>query len=120
MRQYPGGYADYERQRQASLKVRKFESLKVEASQPSSTTLKPSNPQTLKLSYNEQRELAALPDRIDALEKEIAAIEAFLADGSNYAKDPAKCKSDLERLSLAKGELDAAESRWLELEERKV
>ena len=73
-----------------------------------------------KLSYNEQRELAALPDRIDALEKEIAAIEAFLSDGSNYARDPAKCKSDSERLPLAKSELDAAESRWLELEERKM
>ena len=58
--------------------------------------------------------------KIDALEKEIAAIEAFLSDGSNYARDPAKCKSDSERLPLAKSELDAAESRWLELEERKM
>ena len=73
-----------------------------------------------KLSYNEQRELAALPDRIEALEKEIAAIEAFLSDGSNYARDSAKCKSCSDRLPLAKSELDAAEFRWLELEERRM
>ena len=115
VRQYPGGYEDYEKQRGKREEGRgKRKDL---IPHPSSLIPLPSN---RKLSYNEQRELAALPDRIDALEKEIAAIEAFLADGSNYAKDPAKCKSDLERLSLAKGELDAAESRWLELEERKV
>ena len=122
VRQYPGGYEDYEKQRGKREEGRgKRKDL---IPHPSSLIPHPSSliplPSNRKLSYNEQRELAALPDRIDALEKEIAAIEAFLADGSNYAKDPAKCKSDLERLSLAKGELDAAESRWLELEERKV
>ena len=115
VRQYPGGYEDYEKQRGKREEGRGKRTDLIP--HPSSLIPLPSN---RKLSYNEQRELAALPDRIDALEKEIAAIEAFLADGSNYAKDPAKCKSDLERLSLAKGELDAAESRWLELEERKV
>ena len=122
VRQYPGGYEDYEKQRGKREEGRgKRKDL---IPHPSSLIPHPSSliplPSNRKLSYTEQRELAALPDRIDALEKEIAAIEAFLADGSNYAKDPAKCKSDLERLSLAKGELDAAESRWLELEERKV
>ena len=71
-----------------------------------------------KLSYNEKRELEQLPARIEALEKEIAEIEAFLSDGTNYAKDPLRCKSSSERLPLARTELDVAESRWLELEER--
>ena len=71
-----------------------------------------------KLSYNEKRELEGLPAKIAALEKEVAEIEAFLSDGANYAKDPARCKSAAERLPLAKSELDAAESRWLELEDR--
>ena len=71
-----------------------------------------------KLSYNEKRELEGLPAKIAALEQEVAEIEAFLSDGANYAKDPARCKSAAERLPMAKSELDAAESRWLELEDR--
>ena len=119
VRQYPGGYADYEKQRGMRDEGR---GMRKEKTVPSPNVSSPiPDPSSLKkkLSYNEQRELAALPDRIDALEKEIASIEAFLSDGSNYAKDPAKCKADSERLPLAKSELDAAESRWLELEERK-
>ena len=109
VRQYPGGYEDYERQRQASLKVRKFESLKAVAAQPCSQTFKPSNSQTLKLSYNEKRELEGLPTRIEALEKEIAAIEADLVAGRIYTSD---------RLAPAQTELEAAVERWAELEER--
>ena len=131
VRQYPGGYADYERQRAARTEVK----VRGEGEQRNLSTCSAGRPEKdsnhhcspspltftskRKLSYNEQRELAALPDRIDTLEKEIASIEAFLSDGSNYAKDPAKCKSFSERLPLAKSELDAAESRWLELEERR-
>ena len=69
---------------------------------------KPSKPS--KLSYNEQRELAALPDRIDALEKEIAAIEADLVAGKIYTS---------ERLAPAQEELEQLVDRWAELEERK-
>ena len=71
-----------------------------------------------KLSYKEQRELEALPAKIEALEREVAEIEAFLSDGANYAKDAAKCKAMAERLEPAKAELEAAGDRWLELEER--
>ena len=116
VRQYPGGYADYERQRTVPAASRR-EAL---AGGPPVTAPRREDASgtVKKLSYNEQRELAALPAKIDALEREITAIEAFLSDGSNYARDPAKCKSDAERLTLAKSKLDAAESRWLELEER--
>ena len=115
VKQYPGGYADYEKQREVS-KPSKLP----EVSKPSKP-LEPSKPsKPSKLSYNEKRELEALPGRIEALEKEIAEIEAFLSDGTNYAKDPARCKSAAERLGLAKAELDAASDRWLELEERNV
>ena len=132
VRQYPGGYEDYERQRGMKSEVgsrsRTKEGSNSTVRLPTTTTANSTvrlpttttSSSQRKLSYNEQRELAALPGRIDALEKEIAAIEAFLSDGSNYARDPAKCKSDSERLPLAKSELDAAESRWLELEERRM
>ena len=101
VRQYPGGYADYERYNgSGSTEVRGV-------SKPSKPP-KPSKPS--KLSYNEQRELAALPDRIDALEKEIAAIEADLVAGKIYTS---------ERLAPAQEELEQLVDRWAELEERK-
>ena len=98
VRQYPGGYADYERYNgSGSTEVRGV-----------SKPPKPSKPS--KLSYNEQRELAALPDRIDALEKEIAAIGADLVAGKIYTS---------ERLAPAQEELEQLVDRWAELEERK-
>ncbi len=71
-----------------------------------------------KLSYREQRELEALPERLSALEAEIAEIEAALADTTIYVRDNARARALAARLPLAREELDAAETRWLELSER--
>ena len=116
VRQYPGGYADYEKQR----KGRKSEGLagdgQEERKAPGRTPAAdaPAGAQSAqgasrKLSYKEQRELDALPDRIDALEKEIAAI---------LASDPIKCRDDYARVQALQTELDAAVERWAELGER--
>ena len=64
-----------------------------------------------KLSYKEQRELEQLPAKIEALEQEIAAIEADLVAGKIYTSD---------RLAPAQEELEAAVDRWAELEERSL
>ena len=124
VKQFPGGYADYVRQRgNSNTGVQRHRA--EEPCSPKSGVQDPAlsaSPclcvKSKKLSYNEKRELEQLPARIEALEKEIAEIEAFLSDGTNYAKDPLRCKSSSERLPLARTELDVAESRWLELEER--
>ena len=142
VRQITGGYADYERQRKsgeaesfplrAGAKSGEAESFPLRAGAKSGEAYPPSEAsceagamrgeslplRAKKLSYNEKRELEGLPAKIAALEQEVAEIEAFLSDGANYAKDPARCKSAAERLPLAKSVLDAAESRWLELEDR--
>ena len=75
----------------------------------------PQAPRKDKLSYKEQRELAALPEKIAALEGEIASIEASFADPAFYARDPAGAAAANVRLEAARAELDAAETRWLEL-----
>ena len=119
VRQYPGGYADYEKQKKCGVRSAVVPSAnKEELSLAALSTKHQALSTKRKLSYNEQRELEGLPAKIEALEREIAAIEAFLSDGSNYAKDPNRCKTCSERLPLAKLELDTAESRWIELEER--
>ena len=122
VRQYPGGYADYVRQRGERSGEAAPPPLEKKGKSPSCASLTSgegaASPLVKKLSYNEKREFEQLPAKIDALEKEIAEIEAFLSDGANYAKDPVRCKSAADRLGAARSELDAAEVRWLELEER--
>ncbi len=71
-----------------------------------------------KLSYKETRELEALPGRIAELEAEIAAAEGLLSDPAAFTKDAAAAQAALARLPKAREELDAAETRWLELSER--
>ena len=104
VRQYPGGYADYERQRGEKAKVEGEQRKDLNSSVRLDTSSS-----SKKLSYNEQRELDGLPARIEALEKEIAAIEADLVAGRIYTSD---------RLAPAQEELEAAVERWAELEER--
>lgn len=105
---YPGGYADYLAQRPAPIKP-------VAAEKPIKSAA-PSKP--TKLSYGEKRELDALPDKIDALEKEVAAIRETLSTGTIYRSDPQKAKELSERLPQAEAELDAAVDRWAVLSER--
>ena len=115
VRQYPGGYEDYLRQRPApreeEVSVREA-AKEPQASQPSLPS------RQKKLSYNEQRELDSLPGRIDALEGELAVMRGALADGSLFRSDPAKAKSFTERLPAAEAELETLVERWAELAER--
>jgi len=105
---YPGGYEDYLRQRRPA-EVHICSEPKPHAtsygSEQNMHLLRPPK----KLSYNEQRELAALPAKIEALEKEVADIMAC---------DPVKEYARYERLGAAQAELDGLVERWAELEER--
>ena len=65
-----------------------------------------------KLSYKEQRELEALPARIEALEVEQKAIDAELADGGVYARDPRRGADLAARHAQIEDELMAALERW--------
>ncbi|WP_235902859.1 ABC transporter C-terminal domain-containing protein, partial [Sandarakinorhabdus oryzae] len=70
-----------------------------------------------KLSYKDARELAELPSRIEAFNKDIAAREAALADPDLYAKNPARFAALTAELDRLRESLEAAEHRWLELAE---
>ena len=108
VRTYPGGYEDYLRQRPSS--SRESRAVPERSAAPKR--------RTNRLSYNEQRELAALPERIAGLEAEIAAMEGFLADGSSYGSDPEKYRHCSGELPRRREELESAVERWAELEER--
>ena len=109
---YPGGYEDYARQSAAGKARQESPSAQKPASRGEKGNVPGEEAGSVpkkRLSYNEQRELAALPDRIDALEKEIAAIEADLSSGRIYASD---------RYAPAQAELESMVERWAELAER--
>ena len=71
-----------------------------------------------KLCYKEQRELDALPGRIEALETEQTELNTLLADGAIFQSDPKRAAEAAKRV----GELDelifAAMEQWEALASR--
>lgn len=76
----------------------------------SGTDAKPARPK--KLSYKDQRELDVLPDRIEALEAEQAAVEAEIAAPDFYQQDHTATAKTLEQLASLQAELEKAYERW--------
>ena len=109
MCEYVGGYDDWLRQRpepaQPAPKAR-------EAAAPRSNRTAPST----KLSYKDQRELDALPGRIEALETEQAELHQRLSDPDLYRQEGELAVRFREALGALEGELEAAYVRWEALE----
>ncbi|MCL1961998.1 MAG: ATP-binding cassette domain-containing protein [Desulfovibrionaceae bacterium] len=84
---------------------------------PPSGSGKSEQPQKKKLSYKEQRELDALPSRIEALEAEQAGIRAALADGALYQSDLQRAIALQARDTAIDEELTEGLERWAALEQ---
>jgi len=119
-REYEGGIEDWLTQSRRSQAIRS-------AATPASTEKiapTPAGPASAapvrgnKLSYKEQRELDALPDLIDALEKEQGALRLELADGSLYASNPQRAAALYSRDAAIEEELMTALGRWETLSAR--
>ncbi|OYQ34052.1 elongation factor 3 [Sandarakinorhabdus cyanobacteriorum] len=103
-----GGWSDWAARQQAA----------TSAPKPKATpTPTPAPKKASKLSYKDARELADLPTRIEALNKDIATREAALADPDLYTKNPARFASLTAELDRLRETLETAELRWLELAE---
>jgi ABC transport system ATP-binding/permease protein len=72
-----------------------------------------------KLSYKDERRLAELEARVPTLEAEIAALEHTLADPAFFTQDANAFAAAAARLDAVRAEKDAAETEWLELDERR-
>jgi ATP-binding cassette subfamily F protein uup len=70
-----------------------------------------------KLSYKDQRDLDRLPQQIELLEAEIAAVEDVLADPTLYTRDPKRFAELSERAAKLRAEKHTTEERWLEVAE---
>jgi ABC transport system ATP-binding/permease protein len=73
----------------------------------------------IKLTFNEQRELDALPQKLADLESEQKAIGAQLEDGSIFVRDAAQGARLTERYAAIDDELLAALERWEMLEAKR-
>ncbi|MFA5812000.1 MAG: ATP-binding cassette domain-containing protein [bacterium] len=108
--EYVGGYDDMLRQR----KVPPLPALKDE--KPKRERSEPAGPR--KLTFNEKREIEALPARIDALEKEKRELLNSMSDAKVYG-NAESVAAVMERLGQIDAELALAYDRWAELEERR-
>ena len=118
--EYVGGYSDWLRQRRSPTRAapsRARQNAATIAATP--VTRRPTPPAAAsarRLSYKEQRELDALPQRIQQLEEEQGTLASTVADPDLYARDPTRAAAALQRLETLAGELEAAYARWAALE----
>lgn len=105
-----GGYSDYleAKREKAEPKKKKIKEMEeFEAPKPSSK----------KLSYNLQYELDNLPTKIAAFETEIAELTGKLQNNDFYMEDKDGFAQAVRYLERARKRLDAALTRWVELED---
>ena len=72
------------------------------------------------MSFSEVRELESLPGKIEALEKEQAALQAQLADSALYSQSPKLVTTIGARASAISVELEVILARWEALEAKKA
>jgi ATP-binding cassette subfamily F protein uup len=109
VREYVGGYDDWQRQRPS-------------ANLPTAPAKTPARAQAKaavkKLSYKEQRELDGLPAQLEAHEQRIAALETQIAAPEFYRKSAEDIHAVIEQLEQARAALTAAYARWDSLDSR--
>jgi ATP-binding cassette subfamily F protein uup len=114
--EYAGGYEDWERyQRQIPDPL--TETKKRVATQSVTTRAQAkSNDIARKLSYKEQRELVALPGKIEALETEQRELDKRMGGANFYRQPRDTITATMERIEAVKIDLESAYGRWQELE----
>jgi ATP-binding cassette subfamily F protein uup len=109
--EYAGGYDDWIRQRQESR----------QQAQPTEKERKKNRPKTAgrrKLNFNEQNELAALPGKIEAMEREQQELYKSMADPLLYQKSGKRVAIIKKRLDELEKDLPDAYTKWQDLEGR--
>jgi ATP-binding cassette subfamily F protein uup len=118
--EYAGGYSDMLAQRKGS-EPQKAQAAKSEAADQESVPAQgTANAAPRKLSFKDKHALETLPATITRLEADIARLSAKLADAGLYTRDRAAFDQATADLAKAHVALDAAETQWLELEERRA
>lgn len=72
-----------------------------------------------KLSFKEQREFEAMPQRIEELEARKSELDARVADPAFYSRPQVELRDTLAALQALSTEIETAYDRWAELEARR-
>ncbi len=111
--EYVGGYDDWMRQRKTASKPAPVK----QRSEKMEPVAKASVPVAgKKQSYKDQRELETLPAKIEALETEMAALQATMNAASFYQQDKAAINAAQLRWQQLQTELQQAYERWQKLD----
>jgi len=128
VKEYDGGYDDWLRQRPEppaveaekgkgdAGKSKNAEADRKQAKAAAATATQNEQPAKRKLSYNEQRELAALPEKIEQLDAAITELHDEMGQPEYYQLGGDKLAADQAKLKELEEELATAYSRWEELE----
>jgi ABC transport system ATP-binding/permease protein len=124
--EYVGGYSDWVRQRKT--RAAKAQVSAAAAARPAAPDASPAvlaasaaaaaPAQARRLSYKEQRELAAMPEKIQRLELEQAELQAAIADPTLFQGNDPRGAAALQKLQSLAAELERAYARWDALETR--
>ncbi len=112
--EHAGSYSDLLEKLKSKIPAKKEN--KKEALPKKEETPKSETKKTGRLSYNQQRLLEILPDKISELEKQIGDTETALSDSSLYTENPEKFDTLTKQLEELKAELEKSENQWLEIE----
>lgn len=118
---YAGGYADALQQQQQAQPIKVSTVNSSQQPKKESNTVNNQNKEStvkkkVKLSYNEQRELAQLPSKIEQLEMAIADLQAQIGQSDFFNQPHDITGPILQSLSDKEAELEAVFDRWEQLE----
>ena len=120
--EYVGGWEDYVRQRGTEAfgsfgtfgAFGSFEPFRTRRTPRTLRTLRTPDPR--KRTFREERELAGLPARIEALETEQARLRDEMSSADFYKAPPDRIRGVMARLEAIGPELEATLARWLQLD----
>ncbi|MGJ7093489.1 ABC transporter ATP-binding protein [Vibrio hannami] len=115
--EFVGGYHDAQQQRE-QVKLSRLDEMPAKKEKVVEESPKNSQPRNKpnKLSYKLQRELEALPNKLETLESEIESLQETVNTPDFFAKPVDETQPILDKLSSLEQELEIAFERWEELE----
>ena len=111
--EYVGGYSDWLKQRRKPAITAPAKATRTATTAPVAASPKART----KLSFKEQRELDALPQEIEALEREQSGLTARMSTPEYHRQGPDQSRTDGKRLEDIEAQLQTKYARWEMLEE---
>lgn len=113
VREYVGGYDDWQRQKSQAGSAPSAKTAK-----PAAIETKPAQKKKSSLTYQEQLDLKALPAKIEELETKQQAFNQQMSDPAFYQQDAAAITKVQQQVAELEAELNAAFERWEALEDK--